>query len=91
MAEKDSLDEGDPATYAKQLKMAFDNDNWFGWGTNLKLVFQVFEEIPSKGMYKKVQSSYFDMYAKPLNSDLESELSSSEYNQMISLLSSKKD
>jgi hypothetical protein len=89
-AERNSLTEGDPASYAKQLKMAFDNDNWMGWGTNTQLVLQVFEMIPSKSSFKKVQSAYFDMYAKNLNADLESELSSSEYNQVISLLSKKK-
>lgn len=89
-AQKDSIEEGNPATYAKQLKMAFDNDNWMGWGTNTKLVLQVFEQIPSKTSYKKVESAYSDMYGKNLNADLESELSSNEYNLMISILSSKK-
>lgn len=89
-AEKNSLKEGDPSTYARQLKMAFDNDNWAGWGTNTKMVMQVFTDIPSKSAYQKVQNAYLGLYNKSLNADLESELSSDEYNQVIKILSSKK-
>lgn len=88
--EKKSLEEGNPATYAKQLKMAFENDNWLGWGTNVTQVNQIFKEIPSKSSYQKVQAAYFNLYSKSLNSDLESELSSDEYNEVIRILSSKK-
>lgn len=89
-AQKSSLDEGDPATYAKQLKMAFDNDNSFGWGTNEEQVFRVFNDIPSKNMYTKVQREYSNMYGKSLNADLEDELSSEEYNELIRILNAKK-
>jgi hypothetical protein len=85
-----SLEEGDPATYAKQLKMAFDNDNYFGWGTNEKLVMQVFNELPSKSMYTKVQREYSRLYGRSLNADLEDELSSEEYNEAIRILNAKK-
>ena len=57
--------------------------------TNTKMVFQVFEQMPSKHSYLKVQDAYFSMYGKSLNADLESELSSNEYNQVISLMSGK--
>lgn len=89
-AQKSSLDEGDPATYAKQLKMAFDNDNSFGWGTNEEQVLRVFNDIPSKSMYTKIQREYANMYGKSLNADLEDELSSDEYNELIRILNAKK-
>jgi hypothetical protein len=89
-SQKSSLDEGDPATYAKQLKMAFDNDNSFGWGTNEEQVFRVFNDIPTKSMYTKVQREYSNMYGKSLNADLENELSSEEYNELIRILNAKK-
>ena len=89
-SQKNSLDEGNPAAYATQLKMAFDNDNYFGWGTNTKEVNRVFEQIPTKTMYSKVQKEYSRMYNKNLNADLESELSSDEYNALIRLLNTKK-
>ena len=34
--EKKTYEEGSDATYAKQIKMAFDNDMWFGWGTDVR-------------------------------------------------------
>lgn len=89
-SQKSSLEEGDPATFAKQLKMAFDNDNYAGWGTNEGMVFKVFNDIPSKSMYGKVQKEYGRMYGKSLNADLEEELSSEEYNELIRILNTKK-
>jgi hypothetical protein len=89
-SEKHSLEEGDPATYAKQLKMAFDNDNYMSWGTNEGAVKQVFEELPSRKMFERVQKEYFRMYSRSLNADLEEELSSDEYNELIRLLNTKK-
>ncbi len=89
-SEKNSLEEGDPATFAKQLKMAFENDNYFGWGTNIEMVNKVFQDVPSKKMYDKVQKEYFRMYGKSLNADLESEMSSDEYNELIRILNAKK-
>jgi hypothetical protein len=89
ISQKRSLETGDPATFAKQLKMAFDNDNYLGWGTNEEMVLQVFREIPSKSMYSKVQREYFNLYGKSLNADLEQELSSEEYNELIRILNAK--
>ncbi|MFZ6014471.1 MAG: hypothetical protein ACOYXT_29295 [Bacteroidota bacterium] len=89
-SQKHSLEEGDPSTFAKQLKMAFENDNYFGVGTNEKLVKKVFEEIPSKSIYGKVQREYFRLYGKNLNADLENELDSEEYNELIRILNAKK-
>jgi hypothetical protein len=89
-AKRHSLDEGDPATYATQLKMAFDNDMWLGMGTNTEQVFKVFQEIPSKKMYSRVQAQYQKMYTRSLNADLEDELSTDEYNAVIRILNSKK-
>jgi hypothetical protein len=89
-SEKHSLEEGDPATYAKQLKMAFDNDNYMGWGTDEKAITKVFEELPSRKMFEKIQKEYFRMYSRSLNADLEEELSSEEYNNLIRILNGKK-
>jgi hypothetical protein len=89
-SQKHSLEEGDPATYAKQLKMAFENDNYMGWGTNTDMVKKVFRDIPSKKMYSKVQKEFMRMYSKSLNADLEDELTSDEYNEIIRILNAKK-
>ncbi len=88
--ERRSLTEGDPSTYARQLKMAFDNDNWMGWGTNTDMVMQVFQNMPNKATYQKVQGAYATLYNRSLAADLEDELSSEEYNQVVSILSTKR-
>lgn len=88
--EKHSLQEGDPATYAKQLKMAFDNDLPFGMGTDEDAIVKVFEELPSKKAYERVQQAYFRLYTRSLNADLEDELSSEDYNNLIRILNAKK-
>ena len=89
-AEKSSATEGNPTAYAKQLHMAFQNDNYFGWGTNLSLLMQVFSAMPNKKTYEKVQKAYSDLYNKNLNADLEDELSSEEYNSVIRILAAKR-
>jgi hypothetical protein len=90
ISQKNSLSEGDPATFAKQLKMAFENDNYMGWGTDEEKVLAVFDQIPSKTMYARVQREYFNLYNRNLNADLEEELSSDEYNELILKLKDKK-
>jgi len=89
-AEKSSTQEGSPTAFAKQLHMAFQNDNAMGWGTNNDLVKQVFTTIPSKRSYDHVQKAYFNLYQKNLNADLEDEMSAQEYNELIRILSTKK-
>jgi hypothetical protein len=41
-------------------------------------------------MFERVQKEYFRMYSRSLNADLEEELSSDEYNELIRLLNTKK-
>jgi hypothetical protein len=89
-AERSSTQEGSPTTFAKQLHMAFQNDNYFGWGTNNELVKQVFTTISSKRLYDQVQKAYFNLYQKNLNADLEDEMSAQEYNELIRILSTKR-
>jgi hypothetical protein len=86
--QKKSLEEGTPATLAKQLKMAFDNDGW--WGTNVPLVRKTFQEIPSKDFYKRVERSYSALTkGNSLPKDLEEELTSTEYSEVLKILASK--
>jgi hypothetical protein len=84
-----AMEEGNPATYATLFKMAFDNDNMLGWGTNEELVFQTARQVPSKKFYDKVQSAYSTLYQSQLNADLKSELSSDEYVQVMQIINAK--
>jgi hypothetical protein len=85
-AERDSLDPGAAANMAKRLKMAFENDNWAGWGTDEDRIYAVFREIPDRDFYRRVQQQYLSMYGSELNSDMADELTSEEYNQVQRIL-----
>lgn len=87
--EKKSFEDGTAATYAKQLKMAFDNDGW--WGTDIEKVRSTMRSIPSKEMFTQVQASYQKLYNANLIADLSDELQSSEYNEMLQIIAQKPD
>lgn len=87
--EKKTYEEGNPATFAKQLKMAFENDNWLGWGTDEEVIRKTLQAIPSKEAMRKVINSYQKLYARSLMADLQSELTISEYNEMLAIIASK--
>jgi len=82
-----TYEDGSPATYAKQVKMAFDNDGW--WGTNMDMLRQVVARIPSKQLFRQIIDSYRRLYNRSLLTDMESELQSSEYNEMLAIISAK--
>jgi hypothetical protein len=75
-----SLDNEDPAYYAKQFKIGFDNNNWYGSDT--ETVRQAMLSIPSKDFFEKVAQSYHRQYKSSLYKDLESKLKSTEYREM---------
>ena len=83
-----SLEDG-PAAYAKQIKMAFENDGWPG--TDEQALRQVMLSIPSKEVFDKVISSYRKLYRNNLLEDMASELQSSEYKEMLNILAGKPD
>lgn len=87
--ERESLIEGNPASYATQIKMAFENDNAFGWGTDEELLFNTLERIPSQTMMRRVQRAYKDLFGRNLGSDLKSELDNEEYAAVLQLINSK--
>ena len=87
--EQKSLEEGTPESYAKGLKMAFENDGWPG--TNMAEVRRIMTEIPSKEFFKSVQKEYQKLYHHPLNRDISSDLQSSEYREVISIIAAKPD
>src|SRR6266498_665667 len=89
--EKKSYDETNPSSYAQKLKMAFENDMWFGWGTDEAAVRNVIRSVPSKDEFKKVINSYQKLYARSLMMDLKEELTTSEYNEMLAIIAGKPD
>ena len=87
--ENKSYIEGNAATYAKAIKMAFDNDGW--WGTDTQALRTTLRNIPTKNEFRKVIVAYHKMYRQNLMEDMSSELQSTEYNEMIAILAAKPD
>ncbi|MBI3502300.1 MAG: hypothetical protein HY063_10950 [Bacteroidetes bacterium] len=87
--EKDTLTEDSPATYAKQIKMAFENDGWPG--TNTPALRTVLREIPSKKDFRKVAAAYQKLYNSSIYRDMSDELQSTEYNEMLAIVNAKPD
>ena len=87
--EKKSFDEGTPATLAKQIKMAFENDGW--WGTDTEKMRTTLREIPSKQVFLQVQASYKKLYNSNMITDMSDELQATEYNEMLQIIAQKPD
>jgi hypothetical protein len=87
--EKKTYEYGNPATYAKQIKMAFDNDMWWGWGTDEEALRKSIIAIPSKDEFRKVINSYQKLYARSMMADMQDELTTSEYNEMLAIIAAK--
>ena len=89
--QKKTYEDGNAASFAQQLKMAFENDNYFEWGTDEEAIRDVIRKVPSKDYFKQVINSYQKLYARSLMADLKSELASSEYNEMLAIIAGKPD
>jgi hypothetical protein len=85
--ENQSFEDGSSATYAKQIKMAFENDGWPG--TNTTALRDSLREINSKEEFLKVVKSYQKLYNANLIKDMSDELQGTEYNEMIQILAAK--
>lgn len=87
--ERKTFDEDSPATYAKRIKMAFENDGWPG--TNTAELRTILREIPSKRSMTQIANSYQKLYNSPLYKDMSDELQSTEYNEMLAIIEAKPD
>jgi hypothetical protein len=82
-----SYDDESIAGYAKGMKMAFDNDGW--WGTDISALRSVMQSIPNKEVFQKVIKSYQRLYNKNLMADLQSEVNITVYNEMLAIIKGK--
>ncbi len=86
--QKKTFMEGNPATYAQQLRMAFEN-KW-QWGVDVEAVRQIMLAIPSVAAFKRVMNSYQLLYApRSLMLDMKNYLRKTEYNEMLAILAAK--
>lgn len=88
-AHEKSFEDGTPQTIAKQIKMAFENDGY--WGTDIVTLRKVLTEIKSKAELKKIFDAYTKEYQKNLYKDMSDELQTSEYNEMLQIIAAKPD
>ena len=87
-AENLSLNDNSTQNFAKRLKMAFDNDGW--WGTDVEGVRKVFTDLPSKDEFVKTVKEYKNLTkGGNLIKDLTDELTNSEYTEMQNILAAK--
>ncbi len=82
-----SFEDGTPATTAKQIKMAFENDGW--WGTNTEALRAALISVASQEDWDKIIKSYKKQYNANLIHDLSDELQSTELNEMMQIINSK--
>ncbi|MBL7930584.1 MAG: hypothetical protein JNL60_01700 [Bacteroidia bacterium] len=88
-AHEKSFEDGTPQTIAKQIKMAFENDGY--WGTDIVTLRKVLTEIKSKAQLKKIFDAYTKEYHNNLYKDMSDELQTSEYNEMLQIIAAKPD
>lgn len=89
--QKKTYEDGNAAAFAQQLRMAFENDNYFEWGTDESVIRDVIRKVPSKDFFKQVIASYQKLYARSLMADLKSELATSEYSEVLAIIAGKPD
>jgi hypothetical protein len=87
--EKKTYEEGSSATYAKQIKMAFENDTWLGWGTDETALRKTIIAIPNKQIFRDVINSYQSLYNSSMMKEMQDELTTTEYNEMLAIIAAK--
>lgn len=90
-AEKLTYIEGTPEADAKLLRMAIEDDSWFNIGTNNEAIRRVLRSVPSKEHFFKIENAYNRLYTSSLMRDMKSDLSTSEFEEMLAILSIKPD
>ncbi len=86
-AHSKSFEDGTPETIAKQIKMAFENDGY--WGTDTEKLRKALTDIKSKQQLKLVFDAYKREYHSNMYQDMSDELQSSEYDEMLQIMASK--
>jgi hypothetical protein len=86
-AHSKSFEDGTPETLAKQIKMAFENDGYFG--TDTDALRNVLIGIKSREELDKVFKAYKKEYASNLYKDMSDELQATEYNEMLQIIAAK--
>lgn len=89
--EKKTFSEDNAAYYAQKLKLAFENDMIFSWGTDEEAIRDILRAVPSKEVFKAIINSYQKLFTTSLMLDLKKELTTTEYNEMLAIIAGKPD
>lgn len=84
-----SFEDGTPETFAKQIKMAFENDGWLG--TDMEKLRTALQQIKSKQELKSVYDAYKREFGSNMYEDMQDELQSSQYNEALQIMAGKPD
>jgi hypothetical protein len=87
--ENNSMADGSASSYAKSIKMTFDNDGY--WGTDVAALRTTMQKIPNKEFFSSVAKSYQKLYNRSVMADMQDELTISQYNEMMAILNAKSD
>jgi hypothetical protein len=87
--EAKTFEEGSTPAIAKQIKMAFENDGW--WGTDKNALRQAIRSIVSKEQFAQVMDSYNRLYNRTMMRDMQDELKSTEFNEVLAIIAAKPD
>lgn len=87
--EQKTFVDGSAPAIAKQIKMSFENDGW--WGTDKDSLRAAIRAVVSKDEFLQVMSSYQRLYNSTLMRDMQSELKSTEYAEMLAIIAAKPD
>lgn len=88
-SDSQSFSVGTPQYKAKQIKMFFENDNSFGWGTDYDQLRQLFTQVTSKEEWEKIKKEYFLQNRSVLDNDLKKELQSTQFTELSQILEAK--
>lgn len=87
--EQKTFESGSISASAKQIKMAFENDGW--WGTDVAALREAVKGIVSKDDFVRVMNSYSKLYNRTLMRDMQEELKTTEYNEILAIIAAKPD
>jgi hypothetical protein len=81
------FEDGSAAAIARQIKMAFDNNGY--WGTDEDALRAALKTVKTQEHWKDIVASYKKQYNQNLLSDISDELQTSEYNEMMNIITAK--
>jgi hypothetical protein len=88
-SDSQSFNVGTPEYKAKQIKMFFENDNSFGWGTDYEQLRDLFSRVSNKDEWEKIKKAYFLQNRSVLDNDLKKELESTQFIELSEIIDAK--